>query len=75
MRDNTIDDQFDEYTVDQLRIHQEEIAIIRDELDEQASAYRLLDEAVNSISRGIDKGTIRWRLSSEDIETITKNRK
>lgn len=64
--------QLDEYTVDQLRVHQEEIAIIRDELDEQARTYELLDEAVDSISRGIDKGTVQWRLASEDVENFSE---
>ncbi|MFC6905753.1 hypothetical protein [Halalkalicoccus tibetensis] len=59
--------------VDQLRVHQEEIAHIRDELDEQAEAYEFLDEAVESVSKGIDNGTIEWRLASEDIRPVCES--
>lgn len=66
MNDNSEKTRLDEYTVDQLRVHQEEIAIIRDELDKRTKTYELLDVAVKAVSRGIDKGTIEWRLPSED---------
>lgn len=65
--------ELDEYAVDQLRVHQEEIALIRDELDEQTQAYELLDMAVKSVSRGIDKGTLEWRLPSEDERDISES--
>ncbi|ADJ13958.1 hypothetical protein [Halalkalicoccus jeotgali] len=72
--DDDIDNaKLDEYMVDQLRVCQEEIEIIRNELDEQTRTYKLLDMAVRSVSRGIDKGTIEWRLPSEDDRDISES--
>lgn len=73
MSDDIRKTQLDEYMVDQLRVHQEEIAHIRDELDEQVEAYEFLDEAVKSVSKGIDNGTIEWRLASEDIRSVCES--
>lgn len=73
MSNNTNRTQLDEYMVDQLRVHQEEIALIRDELDEQTEAYECLDEAVKSVSKGIDNGTIEWRLASEDGRPVCES--
>lgn len=73
MDSDTNKTQLDEYMVDQLRVHQEEIVLIRDELDEQEEAYKFLDEAVKSISEGIDTGTIEWRLASEDVRPIRES--
>lgn len=73
MSDDIRKTQLDEYMVDQLRVHQEEIAHIRDELDEQVEAYEFLDEAVKSVSKGIDNGTREWRLASEDIRPICES--
>lgn len=68
-REVTSGTQLSEYTVDQLRIHQQEIARIRDELGKQSTVYQSLDEVVNAINTGIDKGTVEWKLPSEDEDS------
>lgn len=74
MNNDNENTQLDEYMVDQLRVHQEEIALIRDELDEETEVYELLDQATKSVSRGIDTGTVKWRLPSEDVRPICESK-
>lgn len=75
MDDYMENDKLDEYMVDQLRVHQQEIAAIRDELDEGTTTYELLDRSVKAVSKGIDEGTTEWRLTTEDDSNISDSNK
>lgn len=56
--------RFDGVDIGQLRHIQEELARLRDDMDEGSEPYQELDDAIDRIERGIEAGSITSRENS-----------